>query len=53
MENIVYKLINLTKVGWLTGGFFVYQECAYKYLMQESFLDMQLYQCNIVSFWSV
>ena len=53
METIVYKLINPTKVGWLTGGFFVYQECAYKYLRQGSFLDMQPYQFNILSFWSV
>ena len=41
---IIYKLLNQTTVGWTTGGFFVYQEYAYKYQMEGSFLDMQ--QCH-------
>ena len=41
---IIYKLLNLATVGWTTGGFFVYQEYAYKYQMEGSFLDMQ--QCH-------
>ena len=44
MKSIKYTLLNLTKVGCSTSGFFVYQKYAYKHLMEGSFLNSKQYR---------